>query len=229
MRRILFLVIFGLAGAGVLIGLGVWQVQRLAWKQSVIAQIESHVTAAPTALPAQPDPDRDAYLPVTVTGRIGPDFVRVLVSRKQIGAGYRIISALDHPDGPILVDRGFVRSGDATDTGFAGGADPVTITGNLQWPQETDKFTPVPDLDQNIWFARDVDAMAKTLGTRPILLVQRESSGDVPVLTPMPVDTKAIPNDHLQYAITWLSLALIWLTMTAYFLWRTRAQPQPKS
>ena len=71
-----------------------------------------------------------------------------------------------------------------------------------------------------IWFARDVDAMAAALNTKPILIVAREVSfhdGDV---TPFPVDTTRIPNDHLQYAITWFSLAAIWLAMTFYFVQR---------
>jgi len=226
MRRVLFLLIFGLAGTGILIGLGTWQVQRLTWKQDVIAQIDARLTADPVALPATPDPDRDAYLPVTATGMIGPDYIRVLVSQKHVGPGYRIISALDLPDGAILVDRGFVAIDDLGSADLAGPPAPQTIIGNLQWPQETDKFTPAPDLGGNIWFARDVTAMAETLDTRPILLVQRVASFPNAKLTPLPVDTSAIPNDHLNYAITWFSLALIWAAMTAYFLWRTRAQGQ---
>jgi surfeit locus 1 family protein len=34
------------------------------------------------------------------------------------------------------------------------------------------------------------------------------------------VDTAGIPNDHLEYAVTWFALALVWLGMTAYFLRR---------
>ncbi|MGB7242816.1 MAG: SURF1 family protein [Sulfitobacter sp.] len=226
MRRLSFLLIFGIGGAAILISLCVWQMQRLAWKEAVIARIEGRIIADPVPLPPAPDPDADAYLPVTVTGTLSADFIKVLVSKKQVGAGYRIVSAMDHPDGAILVDRGFVAVNDAKDVDFIGDIDPVTVTGNLQWPQETDGFTPAPDQDQNIWFARDVDAMASFLGTRPILLVQREKSGTNQGLTPMPVDTAAIPNDHLQYAITWFSLAVIWLAMTAFFLRRSGAAKQ---
>ncbi|MBK0328296.1 SURF1 family protein [Rhodobacteraceae bacterium F11138] len=219
MGRILFLLIFGVAGCAVLIGLGTWQVQRLAWKQGVLAQIESRIAADPLPLPAAPDPDADKYLPVTVTGTILPDELHVLVSRKHVGAGYRIIAPFLTEDGRrILLDRGFVRidAADATrDTG------PQTVTGNLHWPQEVDSYTPAPDVTENIWFARDVPAMARALDTLPILVVAQSRTG--PSVTPMPVETAGIPNDHLQYAITWFSLALIWALMTAYFLWRTRA------
>ena len=64
MRRILFLIIFGFAGTGVLVSLGLWQVQRLMWKQGVIAEIEAQIDADPVALPAEPDPQSDKYLPV---------------------------------------------------------------------------------------------------------------------------------------------------------------------
>jgi surfeit locus 1 family protein len=107
-----------------------------------------------------------------------------------------------------------------------GGAVPQVvrrIVGNLQWPQETDSFTPVPDLENNIWFARDVQAMAEALQADPILVVQREASLGSGALTPLPVDTSAIPNDHLQYAITWFSLATVWTLMTIYFLSRRPA------
>lgn len=224
MRGVLFLLIFGLTGLAILVSLGLWQMQRLNWKQGVLADITTRIAALAVPLPASPDPTRDAYLPVTATGTLGDDYLRVLVSRKNIGAGYRIISALDLPGGAVLLDRGFVPADQATPDALARNGDPIAVVGNLQWPQETDSFTPPPDTDTNIWFARDVPAMAAALGTRQILIVAREASfPDAPV-TPMPVDTSAIPNDHLQYALTWFSLALIWAAMTAAFLWRGRAK-----
>ena len=83
-------------------------------------------------------------------------------------------------------------------------------------------------MDRNIWFARDVDVMAETLDTEPLLIVMREGAGPDPKITPLPVDTARIPNDHLQYAITWFSLAAIWLAMTVLFLRRRRAPATPK-
>ena len=118
----------------------------------------------------------------------------------------------------ILVDTGGIPDGIAALPAPPKG--PVTLVGNLDNPNEADGFTPAPELDTNIWFARDVPAMARTLDTKPVLVVLRdvlETGGDV---TPWPVDTKNIPNDHLQYAITWFSLSAIWLAMTAIFLRR---------
>jgi surfeit locus 1 family protein len=78
-------------------------------------------------------------------------------------------------------------------------------------------------MTENIWFARDVPAMAAALGTDPVLVVQRERTELGSPISPLPVDTSAIPNDHLQYAITWFSLAAVWSAMTFFFLRRKPA------
>lgn len=221
MRRLAFFLIFGLGGAAILIGLGIWQVQRLAWKEGVIATIDERIAAEPTTLPTDLDVERDAYLPVQVTGVLGADYLRILVSQKQVGAGYRIIRPMMRDGDRIMIDMGFVTVAAVAALAFEEDG-PVTITGNLQWPQETDGFTPEPDLAENIWFARDVTAMAAALGTEPILVVRRDAPQSGGPVTPMPVDTSAIPNDHLQYAITWFSLSAIWLAMTAIFLRRPK-------
>ena len=59
------------------------------------------------------------------------------------------------------------------------------------------------------------------LDTEPLLLIA--SSQTDPGVTPLPVDSTGIPNDHLEYAITWFSLAAVWVAMTGAFLWRSRA------
>ncbi len=226
MRRSLFFIVIGVGGAAVLLWLGFWQMQRLDWKQGVIREINAHIAADPVELPASPDPERDSYLPVEISGRLGEDYLRVLVSQKEIGAGYRIISPLDLGERRVLVDRGFASVAQQEIPTHKG---QVTVQGNLQWPQETDGFTPEPDVAKNIWFARDVATMSAALNTDPILLVVRKTSfNDAPV-SPLPVDTAAIPNDHMQYAITWFSLAAIWIAMTVAFLLRARRAPQPKS
>lgn len=222
MNRVHFLIIVGLGGVAILVWLGVWQVQRLAWKEGVIAEIEARIADDPVALPASPDPARDAYLPVAVEGVTGAQHLRILVSQKDVGAGYRIISPLVLGDRTVLLDRGFVPV-DAS--AMPESETSVTVLGNLQWPQETDGFTPAPDLANNIWFARDVPAMADALGTDPVLVVARDIQPDDGQINPLPVDTSRIPNDHLQYAITWFSLAAIWLAMSLLFLRRRRGRP----
>jgi surfeit locus 1 family protein len=210
--------LFGLIGAAILVGLGVWQLQRLAWKQAILAGIEARLDAPPVALPGSPDPQRDRYLPVTVSGRFTGEDIDVLASRREIGAGFRVIAAFETGDGRrILIDRGFVTD-ENRDLPRAAGA--ATVTGTLHWPEEVDRFTPPPDPAARMWFARDVPAMAAALATEPVLVVARSPTGDG--IEPMPVDTAGIPNDHLNYAITWFSLAVVWLGMTLLLLWRIR-------
>jgi surfeit locus 1 family protein len=94
----------------------------------------------------------------------------------------------------------------------------VKVTGNLNWPDDVDRFTPAPDGD--VWYARDVAAMAEKLGTEPVLVVARSDTGQG--VEALPVTTSGIPNNHRNYAITWFSLAAIWAGMTLFALQRIR-------
>jgi len=94
------------------------------------------------------------------------------------------------------------------------------VVGALYWPDETDSFTPAPDRAANIWFARDLGAMAEALGTEPLLVVaESHPLGDWPKPLRLGVN---LPNDHLGYAITWFSLALIWAVMGTMLALRER-------
>ena len=218
MKRYIFAGIFGLGGAAILLTLCVWQVQRLAWKEALIAEIEAMVDAAPVAMPDAPTKAEHRFLAVVARGEIGADAVHVLTSQPNLGPGYRVIAPFELSDGRrILIDRGFIRQPDK-DAALATGQ--VQVTGNLDWPQESDSYTPDPDTGTNIWFARDVPAMADYLGTAPMLLVASTATGD-PSPLPMPV-TVNLRNNHLQYAITWALMAAVWLAMTAYLVIRIR-------
>jgi surfeit locus 1 family protein len=225
-KSVLIPLIFGIAGVAVLIGLGRWQVERLAWKEGVLADIAAHISAPPVALPDVVEPEADRYLPVEVTGRIGKEALRVLVSQKQVGAGYRVISALDTGARRVLLDRGFIKVSNDIPVPPAG---EITVTGNLHWPDERLSSTPENDVAGNIWFARDIAQMAQVLGTEPVLVVSRALSVPEAGVSPLPVNTSGIPNDHLSYAVTWFSLAAIWAAMSGVFIWRMRQTEKGKT
>jgi surfeit locus 1 family protein len=222
MSRLAFPVLIGLGGLAILIYLGTWQVQRLGWKQDLIARIEAKISDTPIPLSQALEAER--YTPVTLTGQFADGYLRALASRKTLGPVYRILRPFQTTDaGTIIVDTGWIKDGTAVLPVPTG---QLTLIGNLDAPNEIDSFTPDPDTTANIWYARDVPAMAETLGTDPIMVVLRDRADPHLGVTPWPVDTRAIPNDHLQYAITWFSLALVWIGMTLYFMRRSTRAPQ---
>lgn len=213
--------IFGVVGVAILLSLGFWQMRRLDWKLALIDQIEARVHNEPVAVPPNPSIDSDRYLPVRAEGRFTGEAVFVLSSQREAGPGMQVIAVLETPEGRrFLVDRGFVPEARRDDVPLA--VDDVTVTGNLDWPGDTDSFTPAPDLGRNLWFARDPGPIAEALGAEPLLIVARTDSAAASPLMTMPVSGVLLKNDHLEYAITWFSLALIWAVMTIALLWRIR-------
>jgi len=215
-RGVVAAIAFGLVGTAVLIGLGVWQLQRLAWKEGLIAALEARLAAEPVAVPGSPDPARDAFLQVRAAGEVGGRELHVLTSQQPWGPGFRVIAPMTLDDGRrILVDLGYVPEAEK-----AAARPPARgkVVGALYWPDEVDGFTPPPDLAANIWFARDLPAMARALSTEPLLIVaESHPLGASPLPLRLGVN---LPNDHLQYALTWFSLALIWAVMSAMLVRR---------
>ncbi len=222
LRQILFPFVLGIAGCAVLLYLGVWQLQRLEWKEDILSDLEARLAADPLPLPASPTSTADNYTSVQASGTPTGEELHVLVSGTAAGTGYRVISAFDTNDGRrILLDQGLLplEQKDAPPA-----TDRTDITGNLIWPDDRNSSTPDPDLDKNIWFARDVDAMATALATEPLMVVASTSSSPDPRTTLLPVDTSNIKNDHLEYAITWFLLALVWAVMSLFLIYRTTRQ-----
>ncbi len=129
--RILAVVLFGLAGTALLAGLGVWQLERLEWKEGLIARLESRLAAEPAALPAAPDPEADNFLRVAVEGELGAEALHLLTTERPWGPGFRVIAPLQvAPDRSVMVDLGYIpeaRKGEALPGGRA------RVTGALYW------------------------------------------------------------------------------------------------
>ena len=216
-------------GMAILIGLGVWQVQRLHWKEGLLARIAALRSAPPEPL--------DVVLRRAADG-LDIDYARVqqacpeietapylrLYSVKDGYAGYRIIAACPLAGGPygaILVDRGFIAQG-LTPTG--GQTLSAPIVGILRKGDARNFVTPRNDPAQNLWYGRDIAAMAHALGAANpaptyLMLEQPAPPAGGPVIAPLPSD---IPNNHLQYAITWFGLAVALAGVYAASLWRKR-------
>ncbi|SMP21989.1 SURF1 family protein [Shimia sagamensis] len=220
MRRLFLPLLFGILGTVVLVSLGTWQLQRLTWKEGVIAEIDARIASAPVALPDPIDVERDKYLPVTASGTITEEEIHLLASTRDAGAVYRLVAAFETDSGRrIMIDRGWIKTADKDS---ARPAHAVKVVGNLHWPDERDSYTPANDVDGNIWFARDVDQMAEVLSAEPVLLIVREDTDKGAIVTPLPIDTATLPNNHLEYVLTWYGLAIVWVAMTLYYLRRMR-------
>jgi len=211
--------IFGVGGVVILTLLGSWQIQRLSWKQNILSEIELTTTATPKQLPGNESITKNQYMPVITTGKILTSDVHVLMSLKYKGPGYRVISAFDLGNRKVLLDQGFMPLSAKSTLRNPWQAD---VIGNLYWPDEVDNFTPKPDLTKEIWFARDVAAIASKLGTDPVMIVARSITPQRPELMALPITPERIPNNHFQYALTWFSLAFVWAGMTLYLVWRIR-------
>ena len=214
-------VIFALAGAAVMVSLGLWQLDRLAWKEGKLDQIAKALAADPVPLGDLVASDDTAFTPVVLEGRLGSVELFVLTSSRDYGAGYRVIAPFETLGGrSVLLDRGYVTlEGRAA---FRPVQEGIQVTGTLHIPDDRNSSTPENDVDGNIWFARDVDDMAAILGTDPVLVVAMSDTGQG--VLPMPVDPATIPNNHLSYAIQWFLFATVWVGVTSVLAWRIRAQ-----
>jgi surfeit locus 1 family protein len=209
-----------LFGFAMLAGLGVWQIQRLHEKEALIASIETGMRAAPVPLAdaLRQDPANGEYRHVLVTGRFRHESELYLFSRGPMGAvGVDLITPLVQPNGQtVLVDRGFVpdalRDSNTRQAGQVGGE--MTLTGVLRLPQKPGMFTPAPNSQTRLWFVKDVPNMAAALGVAvPPVLIEADATPN-PGGWPLGGRTQTdIPNDHLQYAVTWFGLALALLVI----------------
>jgi surfeit locus 1 family protein len=218
LRNTIFALILA-SGAVVLIGLGIWQLQRLEWKEAIIADAAGMIAADPVALPAKPDPATDRYRAVTVSGKFTGEEAHVLSSTRESGPGFRVLAVFETEGRRILIDRGYVPETEKT---APRPAHPAEITGNLAWPDDMTSSTPAYNADRAIWYGRDLPGISALLVTEPVLIVARSDTGDG--ILSQPITTAGFRNDHFQYAVTWFLLAAVWLGMTAYLLWRIRAR-----
>lgn len=218
LRKIIFPLLFGIVGCAILIGLGIWQLQRLEWKEGILDNINARLAAEPAPLTVDVSEDTHEYSRVMLGGTPTGRELHVLTSGTAAGTGYQVISEFAVSEGlTILLDQGLLPL-DAKDE--APLIAPMQVTGTLLWPDDQNDSTPEPDLAENIWFARNVPQMSDHFGTQPLLVVVSEATPADPRLTPLPINTANIPNDHLEYAITWFLLALVWAAMTCFLLLR---------
>jgi surfeit locus 1 family protein len=205
-------------------GLGAWQLERLQQKEALIASVEAGLAAAPVPLSAILKADQAAWewRHVRVSGHFLHDREQYLFAQGPLGAtGVHVVTPLVMPDQKIvLVDRGFVPDAlrDPLRRAKGQAAGDIELTGVLRLSERPGTFTPAPDPKTRLWFVRDIPAIAKAAGVHVAPAMIEADSTPNPGGWPLGGQTRVdFPNDHLQYAITWFSLALVLFAI--YFLY----------
>jgi len=207
----------------ILVALGVWQLQRLAWKEEVIANIGAriHQPAQPLPPPAQwaaLQPDDYDYRHVRVRGRYQPGEILIFRSSapaaadRAVGPGYQVMTpfALEG-GGAVLVNRGFAPLAwkDRPEIRTPPPAGVVEISGLMRPPEERNPFTPADEPAKGLWYTRDPAAMAAALKLENPAPFALDLDAD-PASRGWPhggATELNIPNNHLSYAWTWFGLA----------------------
>ncbi|KAB2875537.1 MAG: SURF1 family protein [Bauldia sp.] len=230
------LVILGLAAFAVLLALGTWQVQRLHWKEGLIATIDERIASAPRPLAEIEARLADAgdvdYWPVTVSGTFRHEGERHFFATHRGQSGYFVFTPLALGDGRlVLVNRGFVpfdRKDPASRAeGQVEGVQTVTGLARNRVEEKPNSLMPDNDPAKNIFYWKDLDAMASSagVGTREDYLGFFIDADDAPNPGGLPVGGVTLidlPNSHLQYAVTWYGLAAALAGVLGVWLWRRR-------
>jgi surfeit locus 1 family protein len=206
-----FLIALSLIAAlmvGGLATLGMWQIDRLAWKRDLIEQVESRVHAAP--VPAPPTGSKeDAYRRVTVTGHFLHDRATLVQASTVRGAGYWVLTPLVTDRGfTLLVNRGFVPPQERSRYSKPMGV--VQVTGLVRLSEPGGGFLRgnAPAADR--WYSRDVAAIATARSLHsPVAnyFIDAEHDGLKDALPMGGLTVLTFPNNHLSYAATWFALA----------------------
>ncbi len=228
--------VFALVGIVILCGLGVWQLDRKVWKEDLIARLNARLSHTPQDLPP-----RSSWLQLHQDGE---EFRRVVFPAEFLdgeealvytagsplrpdvkGPGYWVFAPARLAGGSIvLVNRGFVppeykdpaQRGEGTPHGV------VDVVGVMRWPEARGAFTPADDPKKNIWYLRDSKSIAdfkKWATAAPFYIDQEEPTPAGGWPKPGKLEVR-LPDDHLQYAITWFGLALA--LAGVYVVWLVR-------
>jgi surfeit locus 1 family protein len=216
--------LFALAGLGLLIGLGTWQLQRKAWKEGLLERIAARVTAEPVplarALEIWHGTGDVEYLHVRLAGHFLHQRERhVYAIDSKLGPGFHIYTPFVTATGWLaLVNRGFVpeKLKDPSSRSAGQIAGNLEVTGLIRRPTSQPLFAPASDAARNMYFWPDYTGMLES--TKPNVpaelkplpfFIDADANSTNPGGWPQGGTTRLIlPNRHLEYAITWFGMAL---------------------
>jgi surfeit locus 1 family protein len=207
-----------------LVALGTWQLERLTWKRDLIAARDARLGAAAESLPATAEDWRSwDFRPVLVQGEFRHELEQLFgVAAIDGRVGHHVLTPLIPPDGiAVLIDRGWVPADQAHPAARRAGQieGQVRITGIARY-RGADRpgwFTPDNRPEQGLWYWYDLGALQAALGLQLLPVVVEADATPNPGGLPIGGRTRTeLPNNHLQYAITWYGLAAglfaVWLS-----------------
>ncbi|RZJ08052.1 MAG: SURF1 family protein [Rubrivivax sp.] len=217
--RVALIVASALASVGFLV-LGVWQLQRLGWKQDLIARVEQRLQAEPVAPPAGAVTQADEYRRLRLSGRF--EAREVLVQAvTELGGGYWVLAPLRLQDGrAVLVNRGFVPPEQRAPERHAAADGPVELTGLLRLTETGGGPLRRNAPAEGRWYSRDVAGIAAELGVADRVaayFVDESADPAQPQRWPRPgLTVVRFNNNHAVYAATWLALTAMAAAAAGY-------------
>lgn len=212
----------------VLTSLGVWQLERRTWKLDLIDRVERRIHASPVAAPgrdhwAATNAKDDEYRRVTVSGHFLNGSETLVQAVTELGPGSWVLTPLVTGDGStILVNRGFVSPANRDPaTRRAGEIEgKTTVTGLLRMTEPKGGFLRSNDPDANLWYSRDVGAIAGARGLKEVApyFIDADATPNPGGLPVGGLTVVAFRNAHLVYALTWFTLALLLAVVSIRFV-----------
>ncbi|MCW3796340.1 SURF1 family protein [Sphingomonas sp. BN140010] len=204
-----------LLGLVLFTGLGTWQVERRAWKLDLIARVNQRVHAPPVPLGPAPtwsgwsNPREAEYRHVSVTGTFAHDRTTLVDALTELGAGYWVLTPMRTADSTVLINRGFLPRDQKGRADRPTG--PVTVTGLLRLSEPNGRFLRPNKPAQDLWYSRDVAAIARRRGLGPVLpfFVDADATRNPGGWPRGGLTVIQFRNTHLLYALTWFGLAAL--------------------
>jgi surfeit locus 1 family protein len=200
-------------GVALLTALGVWQVQRLGWKRDLVERVEQRVHAPPVAAPepVRFDPREDEYRVVALRGEYLHDRETLVLAATKLGGGFWVLTPLRTARGDVvLVNRGFVPTDRKASRDWSRPAGVLDITGLLRLTEPGGGFLRDNRPGEDRWYSRDVAAVAQARGLTDVAPYFVDAAAATPSPANGPVGGLTVvrfSDNHLQYALTWFTLA----------------------
>jgi surfeit locus 1 family protein len=232
-QRVWPILLVAALGVAVLCALGAWQVQRLQWKNGLLAQLSSKVAGAPvTIAEAENRISRGEdveFLRVGATGRFEHRFAVKVMTTYAGGPGFAIVTPLILADGrAVFVDRGVVPESGLDELDKPEGS--VSLSGIVRLHDSGPGYFDVRGEHSGLWYWWDVPAMQSGSNLPGAIIwvpfVIQLLPGENPATFPRPSEPRAgLSNNHLGYAITWFGMAAALLVMSSLFIRQQRKKP----